>query len=112
MRHQLAVGGARDLDVSHSPGDVGDASSTPDDAAKNGCTVVLSPGETGIAFHWPLRNAPSGELERLEQLMARPIKELKEILKQRRIDASDCFEKGDLARKIVATCANVTYYKQ
>ena len=71
-RHQLAVGGARDLDVSHSPGDVGDASSTPDDAAKNGCTVVLSPGETGIAFHWPLRNAPSGELERLEQLMARP----------------------------------------
>ncbi len=45
------------------------------------------------------------------ELMARPIKELKEILKERRIDASDCFEKGDLARKIVATCTNVTYYK-
>lgn len=47
-----------------------------------------------------------------QELMARPIKELKALLAERRIGHADCFEKADLARKIADTCANVTYYKQ
>lgn len=50
--------------------------------------------------------------ESYEQLMAaHSAKELKAMLTERGIDVTDCFEKGDLAKKIVATCANTTYYK-
>uniref|UniRef100_A0A7R9V5A6 glutaredoxin-dependent peroxiredoxin n=1 Tax=Chlamydomonas euryale TaxID=1486919 RepID=A0A7R9V5A6_9CHLO len=46
-----------------------------------------------------------------EQLMAKGAKELRAILSDRGIDTRDCLEKSDFARKIVNTCASVTYYK-
>lgn len=33
------------------------------------------------------------------------------MLIDRGISTKDCLEKGDFARKIVETCASVTYYK-
>ncbi|PNH11046.1 Thiol-disulfide oxidoreductase ResA [Tetrabaena socialis] len=47
----------------------------------------------------------------LEELMALPVKALKELLTERGLSTSDCVEKGDLAKKIRETCATVTYYK-
>lgn len=38
-------------------------------------------------------------------------KELRTLLTDRGIDTRDCLEKSDFARKVVETCANVTYYK-
>ena len=67
-RHQHAVGGARDIVVPHSPGDVGDASVAPDDAA-SGSTESRSPGD-GDAFHCPLRDAPRKRQFSMEALMA------------------------------------------
>ncbi|KAJ3051205.1 hypothetical protein HK097_007822 [Rhizophlyctis rosea] len=46
-----------------------------------------------------------------EELMTKPVKELKLILTERRIPHADCVEKGDLAKRIVERCANITYYK-
>ncbi|KAJ3045771.1 hypothetical protein HDV00_007897 [Rhizophlyctis rosea] len=37
----------------------------------------------------------------LEELMSKPVKELKQILIERRINFSDCVEKADLAKRIV-----------
>ncbi|KAJ3410263.1 hypothetical protein HDV05_003989 [Chytridiales sp. JEL 0842] len=47
----------------------------------------------------------------LEELMTKSVKELKTILKDRGIDFSDCFEKGDLAKRVVERASNITYYK-
>lgn len=34
-----------------------------------------------------------------------------EILTERGLSTTDCFEKGDLAKKVHAQCSSVTYYK-
>ncbi|PNW74103.1 hypothetical protein CHLRE_13g585350v5 [Chlamydomonas reinhardtii] len=47
----------------------------------------------------------------LEELMGMSIKALKEILTERGLSTTDCFEKGDLAKKVHAQCSSVTYYK-
>ncbi|GIM11718.1 hypothetical protein Vretimale_15151, partial [Volvox reticuliferus] len=47
----------------------------------------------------------------LDELLVMPVKALKLILTERGLPTSDCVEKADLAKKIAATCANVTYYK-
>jgi hypothetical protein len=46
-----------------------------------------------------------------EELMGRSAKELKQLLTERGLSTADCVEKGDLARKIVAECSKVTYYR-
>lgn len=47
----------------------------------------------------------------LEELLAMPVKVLKQLLSERGLSTSDCVEKADLAKKIVGTCTNVMYYK-
>ncbi|GLC73392.1 hypothetical protein PLESTF_001370400 [Pleodorina starrii] len=46
-----------------------------------------------------------------EELLAMPVKALKELLTERGLSTADCVEKADLVNKILATCTNVTYYK-
>ncbi len=49
--------------------------------------------------------------EDYEQLMQHSAKELKGMLSDRGISTADCFEKGDLARKVVDRCSKGTLYK-
>jgi len=39
-----------------------------------------------------------------EELMALPVKALRALLAERRVDARDCLEKGDLARRVLERC--------
>ncbi|KAJ3319328.1 hypothetical protein HDU76_000590 [Blyttiomyces sp. JEL0837] len=48
--------------------------------------------------------------ESYEELLKKSVKELKQILGDRKIDMKGLAEKGDLAKKIVETCSTVTYY--
>lgn len=48
--------------------------------------------------------------ESLEELLARPVRELKALLRERGVAHADCLEKADLARRIVERCSNVTHY--
>lgn len=47
----------------------------------------------------------------LEELLGRPVKELKQILTDRGLSTADCVEKADLAKKIVEMCSKTTYYR-
>ncbi|KAJ3102259.1 hypothetical protein HDU97_000695 [Phlyctochytrium planicorne] len=49
--------------------------------------------------------------ETYEELMQKPVSHLKGILTERKIDFKDCFEKGDLAKRVVDKASNVTYYQ-
>ncbi|KAG2178889.1 hypothetical protein INT43_001735 [Umbelopsis isabellina] len=45
-----------------------------------------------------------------DELMQKPNKELRQILKERGISDKDCLEKGDFVDKIIKTCSQVQYY--
>ncbi|KAG2497184.1 hypothetical protein HYH03_004773 [Edaphochlamys debaryana] len=47
----------------------------------------------------------------LDELLGMPVKALKEMLTERGLSTADCVEKSDLAKKIVAQCSSVTYYR-
>ncbi|KAJ3280928.1 hypothetical protein HK104_000310, partial [Borealophlyctis nickersoniae] len=47
-----------------------------------------------------------------DELMSMSVKDLKKILADRKISATDCLEKGDLAKRIVDRCKGVTYYQE
>ncbi|KAI8853642.1 thioredoxin-like protein [Chytridium lagenaria] len=49
--------------------------------------------------------------ETYEELMGKPVSYLKEILGERKIDFRDCFEKSELARRVVDKASTVTFYK-
>ncbi|KAJ3178414.1 hypothetical protein HDU85_005212 [Gaertneriomyces sp. JEL0708] len=79
----------------------------------------LDPGFEATLTALAQHASPRKELEPLprvtdsyDELMKRSIGDLKNILKDRGIGFQDCFEKGDLARRIVERCAHTTYYKQ
>ncbi|KAJ2958575.1 hypothetical protein NQZ79_g5843 [Umbelopsis isabellina] len=45
-----------------------------------------------------------------DELMQKPNKELRQILKERGISDKDCLEKSDFVDKIIKTCSQVQYY--
>jgi hypothetical protein len=45
-----------------------------------------------------------------DELMQKPNKELKQILKERGISDKDCLEKSEFVDKIMKTCSQVQYY--
>jgi hypothetical protein len=45
-----------------------------------------------------------------DELMTKGVKELKALLAERGVAHADCLEKGDLARRVVERCSQVTHY--
>lgn len=44
-----------------------------------------------------------------EELSALPVKQLRKLLEERGVSFADCIEKGDLVKRILERCTNVTY---
>ncbi|KAJ3216274.1 hypothetical protein HDU67_009709 [Dinochytrium kinnereticum] len=49
--------------------------------------------------------------ESFEELMGKSVGFLKGLLNERKIDFRDCFEKSELARRVVEKASSITYYK-
>ncbi|KAL4418880.1 hypothetical protein ABPG77_010049 [Micractinium sp. CCAP 211/92] len=75
-------------------------------ASSSGAAAV---GGSGGAAPKQQRQLPAITASR-EELMGRPVRELKQILEERGIGMAGLAEKGELVDRILERCSNVTYY--